>query len=220
MSLKLKKIIFMKSLVLLVFIFIMQNAFSQKADTIWFLNGERLITNKYSINEEEGILTYYNKRDKKKMVGLEYVFSVIDSNNNEHIYFEPTTIGKRFYSVEDMRNFIKGEYMASQNYKSPFPFISGFITGAGSVYAVPYLTGLNIFFSPLVPSANTAIIGTFNYKDDKIKRSYPDYADNNYFIAGYKEVVVQKRIINSIKGGLIGLGTGIVVAILIHNYVK
>ena len=58
--------------------------------------------------------------------------------------------------------------------------------------------------------------------DDRVsfEISFLDYSDNNYFIDGYKEVVVQKRIINSIKGGLIGLGTGIVVAILIHNYVK
>lgn len=194
--------------------------FAQKADTIWFLNGERLITSNYFINVEDGILTYLTKKNKERKVGLEFVFSIIDTNSNEKVYFEPTTIEKRYYSVEDMRNFIHGEYMAMKSYNSVYPFLSGVITGAGSVYAVPYLLGLNVFFSPLVPAANTAIIGTFNYKEEKVKNKFPEYANNPYFVAGYCEVVVQKRINNTIKGGIVGFGIGIVSAIIIHQIAK
>ncbi|MCX7861900.1 MAG: hypothetical protein N2449_02770 [Bacteroidales bacterium] len=210
----------MKILPVLLLLVFTINIQAQKADTIWFLNGERLITSNYSINVEDGILTYQVKKNKMRQVGLEFVFSVVDSNNNEKVYFEPTTIEKRYYSVEDMRNFIKGEYTAHQQYHSPFPIISGVVTGAGSVYAVPSLLGLNVFFAPLVPAANSAIIGTFNYKEAKVKKMYPQHSDNPYFIAGYREVVTQKRITNTIKGGLIGLGLGVVSAVLINQLQK
>lgn len=209
----------MKKIIVLCFVITESLLFAQKADTIWFLNGERLITSKYSVNVEDGILTYLTKKNKTRLVGLEFVFSIVDSNNVEKVYFEPTTIEKRYYSVEDMRNFINGEFMANEKYRSPLPFISGFVTGAGSVYAVPSLLGLNVFFSPLVPAANSAVVGTFNYKEDKVKKKYPEHADNPYFIAGYREVVTQKRITNSIKGGLIGLGVG-VVSVLIINQIQ
>ncbi len=208
----------MKKLTFLFFFgFCVLFSFSQKADTIQFINGEQLITSKYSVNVEEGILTYLNKRNKPKMVGLEFVFSIIDTNNKEKVYFEPTTIDNRFYSVEDMRSFVKGERTALEKYHSPFPLMSGVVTGAGAVYTVPSLLGLNVFFSPLVPAANSAIVGTFNYKEDKIKKKFPEQANDPYFVAGYREVVVQKRITNSIKGGLIGLGLGIASTVIIHS---
>lgn len=210
----------MKKLILFFLFFPTAFSYAQKSDTIFFLNGERLITSHYSINVEDGILTYMTKKNKKRQVGLEFVFSVIDSNNNEKVYFEPTTIDKRFYGVDDMRNFINGEYMAHERYRSIFPFLTSAVSGAASVYAVPTLLGLNIFFSPVVPAASTAIIGTFNYKEEKVKKKFPEQANNPYFIAGYREVVVQKRINNSIKGGLVGIGVGVVSAIIIHQFAK
>lgn len=207
----------MKKNIILLLILSKSLLFAQKADTIWFLNGERLVTSQYSVNVEDGVLSYLTKKSKSRQVGLEYVFSIIDSNNVEKVYFEPTTIENRYYSVEDMRSFIKGEFTANEKYRSPFPFVSGFVTGAGSVYAVPMLLGLNVFFSPLVPSANSAIVGTFNYQEDKVKKKYPEFANDPYFIAGYREVVTQKRITNSIKGGVIGLGVGVVSVFIINQ---
>lgn len=189
-------------------------------DTIWFLSGERLISSQYSINVEEGILTYMNKHHKKKQVGLEYIFSIIDSKNTEKVFFESATIGNTYFTVEQMRSFIQGEYSAHKTYHAPFATVSGIITGAGSIYAVPSVIGLNILFSPLIPAANVATIGVFNYKDEKVIKKFPDKKDDTYFIAGYKEIATQKRINNSIKGGLIGLGLGVASAIIIHQVIK
>ncbi len=88
----------------------------------------------YSIDVEDGYLTYFDKRNKVQKIGLEMVFSVVDSLNNEKILFEPTTIGNVYYTVDQMRSFIKGEALARKNYKSVGPFLSGLLTGAGSVY--------------------------------------------------------------------------------------
>lgn len=189
-------------------------------DTIWFLSGERLITSQYNINVEDGILTYISKHQKKKDIGLEYIFSVIDSKNNEKVYFEASTIGKTYFTIEQMRSFIQGEYIARNHFHAPLATISGIITGAGAVYAIPSILGLNVFFSPLVPATNAAIIGSFNYKDEKVIKQFPNKIDDTYFIAGYKEIATQKRINNSIKGGLIGLGLGVASAIIIQQASK
>ncbi|MGQ9848122.1 MAG: hypothetical protein ACUVQP_11580 [Bacteroidales bacterium] len=189
-------------------------------DTIWFLSGERLITSQYSVNLEEGILTYMNKHNKKKQVGLEYIFSIIDSKNNEKVFFEPATIGNTYFTIEQMRSFIQGEYLARKTFHAPVATVSSILIGTGSFYAVPSVIGLNVLFSPLLPAANVAIIGSFNYKDDKVIKKFPDKKDDAYFIAGYKEIATQKRINNSIKGGLIGLGIGLASAIIIHQIIK
>ena len=36
-------------------------------DTIWFLSGERLITSSYNIKIEDGMLNYFNKRNKERI---------------------------------------------------------------------------------------------------------------------------------------------------------
>lgn len=202
--------------------FLIVNIINIKAqkDTIWFLSGEHLVNVHYSIDVEEGFLTYLDKRNKPQKVGLEMVFSVVDSLNNEKVFFEPTTIGNVYYTVDQMRSFIKGEALARQNYKSVGPLLSGLITGAGSIYFFPMVLNVNVFFSPLLPAANSTVVGTFNYKESKVKKKYPEYSDDPFFVAGYREVVTQKRINNTIKGGLIGLGAGILSVFIMQNVIR
>lgn len=193
---------------------------SAQKDTVWLLSGEPMLISNYNLNIEEGIITYMNKHNKRKVIGLEYVFSVVDSNNKEKVIFESTTIGKTYFTVEEMRSFIKGEHAASKSFHSPFSTISGLVTGAGSIYLLPVVFNLNVFFSPVIPATNSAVIGAFNYHEDKVKKKYPEKSDDVYFIAGYREMATQKRINNSIKGGIIGLGLGIASAIILKNVAK
>lgn len=208
----------MKRLIVLLFI---SEAFILNAqkDTIWLLNGESLVASNIYINED-GILTYKNKRNKSKLIDLEYVFSIVDSNNQEKLFFEPNTIENTYFTIEQMRSFIKGENAAIKDFHSPMSTVSGIVTGAGSIYLLPSVLHLNVFFSPIIPAVNSLIVGSFNYKEKKIKKKYPDKADDMYFIAGYRGVAMHKRTNNSIKGGIIGLGLGITSLILLHNMAK
>ncbi len=210
----------MKRLIVLLLFISETFILNAQKDTIWLLSGEPLVTSNFNLNIEDGILTYMNKRNKLKQIGLEYVFSVVDSNNKEKVVFESTTIGKTYFTIEQMRSFIKGENAASKSFHSPFSTISGIVTGAGSIYLLPVVLHLNVFFSPVIPATNSAVVGAFNYKEEKVKKKYPDKADDVYFIAGYRELATQKRINNSIKGGIIGLGLGIASAILLKNVAK
>jgi len=203
----------MKFVYFILFLITSISCFSQ--DTIWFLSGERLITSNYSIKMEDGMLTYL-KKNKEKKVGLEYVFSIHEKNGYEKVYYEATSIDNVPFSVEQMRSFVKGEFEASENYKANGAFLTGFVSGAGSVILIPFVSS-RIFWSPVVPATVSAIVGSTNIKESKIIKKYPQNSNDEYFISGYSEIVKQKRISHSIVGGLVGLVAGISTAILINN---
>lgn len=186
-------------------------------DTIWFLSGERLITSNYTLKVEDGMLTYMNKRNKEKNVGLEYVFSIHEKNGSERVFYEASTIDNTPFSVEQMRSFMKGEFEASQNYKATGATITGIVSGIGGFYLFPMALNLPFFYSPLIPTANSAVTGMINPSEKKIMKRYPQYADDEYFKSGYSEIGKQKRISHSIVGGIIGLAVGIASAIVVTN---
>jgi len=181
-------------------------------DTIWFLSGERLITSSYNIKIEDGMLNYFNKRNKEKHVGLEYVYSVIEKTGNKKIYYEPAVMENTPFSVDQMWSFIKGEYEAHENYHATGSTLIGIGAGVSGVYLFP-----TVFYSPIVPAVGSVITGMTNVRDKKVGKKYPQYVDNEYFIAGYREVSNQKRVSNSIKGGILGLVVGIASAVIISK---
>jgi len=202
-------------LILLSFIiFFSENCSAQ--DTIWFLSGERLITSNYTIKTEDGMLNYFNKRNKEKHVGLEFVYSVNEKNGNKKVYYESSIMENMPFSVDQMGSFIKGEYEAHDNYHATGATVIGILTGAGGVYLSSLVVGTP-FYSPVVPAIGSVIVGSTNKNADKIAEKYPQYANNEYFIMGYQEIANQKRISNSIKGGILGLVLGVASAIIISK---
>lgn len=183
-------------------------------DTIWFLSGEQLITSKYEIKTEEGILVYYNQKNKEKTTGLEYVFSVVDSKGNERVIFEPVKMDNIPFSVEQMRSFIRGEYLAGKEYHAPLATIIGVAAGYGGFIAAPAV-GMTYFYAPLLPAAYIGVLGMTNPNQEKILDRYPQYANDEYFIAGYEERSQEKRITNAVWGSLVGIAAGIVTVIVL-----
>jgi hypothetical protein len=183
-------------------------------DTIWFLSGELLITSKYEIKTEEGILVYYNKKNKEKTTGLEYVFSIVDSKGNERVIFEPVKMDNVPFSVEQMRSFIKGEYLASTEYHAPLATIIGIAAGFGGFIAAPAV-GMNYFYAPLLPATYIGVLGMTNPSEERILKRYPQYANDDYFIAGYEERSQEKRITNAVWGSLVGIAAGIVTVVVL-----
>lgn len=199
--------------ILLISLIFENQAVSQ--DTIWFLSGEKLITSNYKVKVDQGILTYINKRNKEKISLLENVFSINEKNGYKKIYFEPVIIDNTPFSVEQMWSFIKGESEAWEKYKCRGSFLTGFVSGFGGVFLLARIK--TPFYAPIVPATTSMIIGVINPSSRAIKRKYPQYASDEYFIAGYKEIASQKRIGASINGGIVGLAAGVVAAIIIAN---
>ncbi len=197
----------------LLILFLFVSIIAKSQDTIWFLSGERLITSNYTLKTEDGMLTYI-KGKKEKNVGLEYVFSIHEKSGYEKVFYEPTSIDNTPFTVEQMRSFIKGEFEASENYRATGATITGITAGVGGVYLLSFINA-PIFWSPVLPTGVSAIVGSTNINSKKIDKKYPQYADDEYFKSGYSEIVKQKRISHTIVGGIIGLAVGVASGLLI-----
>jgi len=185
-------------------------------DTIWFLSGERLITSNYNVKVQDGMLNYFNKRNKEKHVGMEYVYSINEKTGYKKVYYEPSIMDNTPFSVEQMGSFIKGEFEAHEHYHATGSTFIGIATGIGGVYISAITVGTP-FYSPIIPAVGSAVNGMTHVSEKRIAKLYPKYADNEFFIEGYREISNQKRVSNSIVGGIVGLAIGVVSGIIISN---
>ena len=113
-----------------------------------------------------------------------------------------------------MRSFVQGEFDADNEHKARFAFASGIVAGVGGAFV---FSGGLLFWSPLVPLSNGVLVGLTKPKQSKVIRLHPDRADDEHYIMGYRESARGKRTGAAIKGGLIGLGLGILAGIIYVN---
>jgi len=185
-------------------------SFSQT--TVWFLNGDKMEVTGCKVNEKEWIVQYYNKRQKEKIIDLDYVFSITDSLGAEKVYYIPVKFddGDTF-SVAQMRSFVEGEFDASIEHKARLSFASGFVVGGSAgVLLYPSL----LFYSPAFPAGAAVISGLTQPSDKKITKLHPERVNDEHYKFGYQESAKHKRAVASIKGGLLGLVVGIAAAFI------
>jgi hypothetical protein len=205
---KIKHLLSLLSLLFIINVSLAQN-------TVWLLNGKKIIINDYNINKYEDThnLVYFNTRGKEKQIGVDDIFSVTDNTGEERIFYKKDSLIGSFFTTTQMKDYVRGEFEAHKNYKAPLSTALGFIAGGVSVI-IPLE---KMFYAPLIPAAATTIIGCTKPAGKKIKNKYPNYANNNYYILGYKESAKNKRIKNALKGSVAGMAAGIIVAFIIGN---
>lgn len=182
--------------------------------TILMLSGEVIKPENYKISEMGNTIVYKDNVKEENELDFDYIFSITDSLGNEQIIYKPDTAKEDFMSVDQMRDFIKGEIEARENYKCPLCFIGGIAVGAGSVFGTPYILP-TILYSPLFPAASSSVVGFTSPNRSVIVKKHPEYANNEPYIQGYKECASQKRLKSSIFGSGIGLAVGVVSFIVI-----
>ena len=199
----------------LIITFFSVNAFSQvqttsdtaKMDTIFFLNGEvkaiKVVDTVYHL-----IRFLPEKRKKKpKILDVEKdrVFSIKFSSGEERIiYFHDSTIGNVF-TVLEAKMFMLGEREAEKNYRNKWPFVIGFVVGAGSPIALSNAVAL----SPIAPAVSPlhTLIPVIKVNTKKIENK--NYLQYDTYLMGYEKVARKKNFIHSILGAGIGLAAGI-----------
>jgi len=68
-----------------------------------------------------------------------------------------------------------------------------------------------------VPLVNGIAVGLTKPRTSKVIKLHPERKNDKYYIMGYKDSASGKRTGAAIKGGLIGLGLGILSAIIYTN---
>lgn len=162
---------------------------------------------------------YENEKGRLVEIDKDYIFSKTDKDSKEEILYspDPDSSNHRYFSVNEMRDYIQGELDARENYKAPLATITGFIVGGTSPFVMWYGIGYPPFYSPMLPAGYTAVVGLTETSRKKIYKNNPEYKDNMFYLMGYREVSKSKRIVNVIKGSLIGLVAGITTGIIISS---
>jgi hypothetical protein len=189
-------------------------SFIHSQTTVWFLNGDKMQVTECDINEKDWLITYYNKKQKEKIIDLDYVFSVTDSLGKEKVYYIPVKMedSEDTFTVSQMRSFVEGEFDGNQEHKARLSFVSGILVGGSAGYL---LSPSLLFYSPAFPAGAAVISGITQPKEKRIVFLHPEKKDDEQYIYGYQEAAKHKRAIASIKGGAIGLVLGIVAGIIL-----
>jgi hypothetical protein len=171
--------------------------------TMLYLNGKQ---KRFATAEIKGdFIVYKPEGDQtegvKKLEKFD-VFALQFDNGTETIIYEPdTAYGDP--TVDQARDYIKGEQLADSIYKKPLNFIGGVAFGAtGALWS--------FFYGPIIPIAYATGISfvTPRIPQDELERA----VRSEDFIAGYERKARNKKTKNALLGGAIGFGltTGVI----------
>jgi hypothetical protein len=185
---------------LIFFLFIGSQLFAQ--DKLLLLNGKYVDVKKYTINDDYVI---YNKKDdtraRQRVMEKLDVFAVVKADGSEEMVYKEDSING--LSIEQVRNYIKGEQAAMRFYNRQAHVGESAIVGMAS--------SILIFYSLPMPMLNAVILGRFSPKKMQIPEGYdqPNSATEEYRV-GYQKKARNLKIQQSIKWGYIGLGFGLI----------
>jgi hypothetical protein len=185
-------------------------SFSQTGkDTLLLLNGSVVIAT--VIDTTNGVTSLKNPKDSTKNIIIENdrIFSITNARGENVMYVYDTLIGNEF-TVDEMRYFILGEQDAQKGFKAKGAFWGNVLIGAAAG-----ITGS--FFSPLPPFAFVALSGLPFIKVKHKSISKVEYLKHDTYLMGYERVGRKKRKLSSLVGGGIGLGGGIIGAIILNK---
>lgn len=206
----------MKILFSLSFLILTAHCFSQ--DTAIFVSGDKVALMSYqqdSLNQNIYILK--TMKGKYKSINSEEIFSFVKKTGGEEIIFEPFEVDDANFTIENMRIYIKGEQEARKNSPAFLATVSGFLVGVASPILLSTVGTSSLFYSPIPVAATNFVVGLTVPTEKSVVREYPQMGKNNFFVEGYRTTARSKRLNNSIKGGLIGLGIGVVSSFILSN---
>ena len=97
---------------LTIVLFMPSNSFGQ--DTLWLLDGNRVIMPEFTIDSINYLVNYKNQRGRSKRIFLDNVFCIKKEAGEEILFYQPT---KKEISITNRRNYIHGMFDADQKHK-------------------------------------------------------------------------------------------------------
>ncbi len=195
-------------------------------DTIWLMNGKKVVVNTYQLNTEEGDsltqnISFTNPKGRNKKIYTNDIFSIKKSNQSETIFYTPQPeIGEKL-SVPQMRSYVTGLQRA-QNEKPNKYIVAGSIA-AGLIGAFTPQTTINVGKSSgtiplgiLIPVGYVSLTGYFTPSQKYLNANSLPLSDE-YYVMGFEEGFKMKTIRRNILAACAGYLVGVVVVNSISN---
>jgi hypothetical protein len=193
--------ILLAAVVLLACISLKMNA----QDTIITFEGSRIPIRDYYMNNELQQLEYTTEKGRSKIIDAEDVFSV-KSKDSENILYQMDSARGAYLCVEDMKCYMKGVDEARESHGAIFATLGGLAVGSAAViYASTSSAKINYFWTPVVPLVFCIGVSFTRPSIANIKKSYPEWSNNERFLAGYYDQSRKKRVKNAILSSLTGM---------------
>ncbi|MEQ9186254.1 MAG: hypothetical protein RLP15_00855 [Cryomorphaceae bacterium] len=187
---------------------------AQEDQEILMMSG-KLVTGK--VTGQDSLYLYYDHvkksgKAKAKKLDLERVFSINGSEGEEKvIYYMDTAVGN-YFSIDEMRFYIKGEQDAMKYYKGNWSILVG----------LPLTAGLSFLFVPTplpfaVPFAYLAATGIPKYKIPKDRIESSDLITEPAYVLGFERVARNKRLFKSLAAGLVGTAAGFALKVYLDS---
>lgn len=220
------------------FILILSSACAQ-SDSVILFNGKSYIGE--IVKVENGTLYITDKNNGSVDITLDRIFSYTDDGKETICYAQSEFTGD-FLTVDETRFATIGAYDARQTVKPRFAFYSSLALGLGISLLDTYYTQnaydnfvtengyppskahvgffgapptLMPIFVPLILSASWAI-PNLRIRPKQLLHDNM-YGNENYY-RGFNRVAKQKRILASLKGSAIGIGTGLLSYIIVSQF--
>lgn len=199
---------------LILFLFISLAAKAQADQEIMMMSGS-VIQGK--VTGQDSVYLYYDHfkrsgKSKSKKLDLERVFSINGPSGEEKvIYYMDTAVGN-YFSVDEMRFYIKGEQDAMRHYRGNWSLLVG----------VPLTAGLSYVLVPTplpfaVPFAYLVATGIPKYKIPKDRIESSDLITEPAYVLGFERVARNKRLFKSLAAGMIGTAAGFALKVYLES---
>ena len=189
----------------LVIIFSSFAAFTQeKADTLFFMNGEFLTAKVLDTANFEVHFNYMRKGKLKDLrVERERLFGISYGNGDIRTYYYYDTLVGNYFTVDETHKFIYGEHDAIIGYKPWLDMAGGFLIGAASAIYTPTI------IAPLPVFAFTACVTLIpNVRGNRKRITNMNYITADSYLIGYERIARKKKSFYSLIGGVVGLAAG------------
>ncbi len=194
-------------------------------DKITLLNGKVL---EGTILDTTSNMIKYEWKKKNNKVREDFIdkyriYSITDANDIETIFYQQDSLIGNFFTEEEMKYFVLGSQDAINGYKAPLVTVGGIVLGIGTVMYDTYdkpdggsfgdglYNGDASVLNLAVPFVYTVGAGVPKIKIDLNKVSDPSYLSHETYILGYERTARSKKVMNALKGSIIGILSGFVV---------
>ena len=152
-------------------------------------------------------------------IDLYDVFSINRDGGTEEVIYNPDTISGEDLTINEVRDYIKGERYAELVYDKPVNFVTALELGAVSGFVLPVFYGIAvpllypIGLAQFTPKVKPPIMHNYNDLTGKFEALHPGTTSSNIIIndsfsAGYARRAKNIKFKKSLLGGGIGFAIG------------